>query len=119
MHAETSPRSRLAAGLLCFFLGWLGVHRFYVGKVGTAILMVLTFGGFGIWATIDLIFIIVGAFRDAEGRLLRRWEEPQEAPARAGELQGRMDRIDRQLTELQGVLLDMSDQVDRRAGQFV
>ena len=84
MQAETSPKSRLAAGLLCFFFGWLGVHRFYVGKVGTAILMVMTFGGFGIWATIDLIFIIVGAFRDAEGRLLRRWEEPQEAPRAVG-----------------------------------
>ena len=66
------------------------------------------------WATIDLIFIIVGAFRDAEGRLLRRWEEPDAAPARVGELQGRMDRIDRQLNDLQGVLLDMSDRVDER-----
>jgi TM2 domain-containing membrane protein YozV len=114
MQTDVSPKSRLAAGLLCFFFGWLGVHRFYVGKVGTAILMVLTIGGFGVWATIDLIFIIVGAFRDAEGRLLRRWEEPDAAPARVGELQGRIDRIDRQLTDLQGVLLDMSDRVDER-----
>mgnify|MGYP003972362083 CR=1 FL=1 len=119
MQAELSPKSRLAAGLLCFFLGWLGVHRFYVGKIGTAILMVLTVGGFGIWATIDLIIILVGSFRDAEGRLLRRWEEPDEEPARVGELQGRIDRIDHQLTELQGVLLDMSDQVDRRTGPLV
>ena len=65
MQTDVSPKSRLAAGLLCFFFGWLGVHRFYVGKVGTAILMVLTIGGFGVWATIDLIFIIVGAFRYA------------------------------------------------------
>lgn len=114
MQTDVSPKLRLAAGLLCFFFGWLGVHRFYVGKVGTAILMVLTIGGFGVWATIDLISIIVGAFRDAEGRLLRRWEEPDAAPASGWELQGRMDRIDRQLTDLQGVLLDMSDRVDER-----
>ncbi|MBT4099997.1 MAG: TM2 domain-containing protein [Gemmatimonadetes bacterium] len=118
MQADVSPKSRLAAGLLCFFFGWLGVHRFYVGKIGTAILMVLTFGGFGIWATIDLIFIIVGSFRDVEGRPLRRWEEPDVAPARVGELQGRIDRIDGQLTDLQGVLLDMSDRVDQRV-QYV
>jgi len=49
---------------------------------------------------------------------LRRWEEPDVAPARVGELQGRIDRIDGQLTDLQGVLLDMSDRVDQRV-QYV
>ena len=60
MNDHVSERSRLAAALMAFFLGWLGVHRFYVGKIGTAILMVLTVGGFGIWATIDLIMILTG-----------------------------------------------------------
>ena len=73
-QANVSPRSRMAAALMAFFLGWLGVHRFYVGKVGTAILMVLTVGGFGIWATIDLIMILVGAFTDDAGRPLLRWD---------------------------------------------
>ena len=68
-----SPSSRLAATLLCFFLGVFGVHRFYVGKVGTGILQIVTFGGLGIWALIDLVMIIVGAFRDKEGRLLINW----------------------------------------------
>ena len=68
-----SPRSRLAATLLCFFLGVLGVHRFYVGKVGTGVLQVVTFGGLGIWALVDLVLIIVGAFRDKEERLLLNW----------------------------------------------
>lgn len=63
----------LPALLLCFFLGCLGVHRFYVGKVGTGILQLLTFGGFGIWALIDFIMIIVGAFTDKAGNKITQW----------------------------------------------
>ena len=73
---EISPKSRLAALLLCFFLGALGVHRFYVGKIGTGILMLLTLGGFGIWMLIDLIFIVAGIFKDKEGQRVFRWTEP-------------------------------------------
>lgn len=110
--ANDSPRSRLAAGLLCFFLGWLGAHRFYVGKVGTGLLMVITVGGFGIWTTIDLILILAGSFTDVEGRPVHTWMAPDAVPS--GELHGRMDRIDRQLTDLQGVLIEMTDKLDRR-----
>lgn len=68
-----SDKKILPAFLLCFFLGVLGVHRFYVGKVGTGILMIVTFGGFGIWALIDFIMIIVGAFTDKQGNKLTQW----------------------------------------------
>ena len=74
--SEISPKSRLVAVLLCFFLGVFGAHRFYVGKIGTGILMLVTVGGLGIWALIDLIFVIIGSFRDKEGRLVFRWTEP-------------------------------------------
>lgn len=68
-----STRSRLACLLLCFFLGWLGAHRFYVGKTGTAILMLCTAGGLGVWIVVDLIFIVSGCFRDKEGLRVVRW----------------------------------------------
>ena len=74
--ATISPKSRLVALLLCFFLGALGVHRFYVGKVGTGILMLITLGGCGIWMLIDLVLIVVGSFRDKEGLRVFRWTEP-------------------------------------------
>lgn len=62
----------VAAALLCFFLGTFGIHRFYVGKIGTGILMILTFGGLGIWTLIDFVMIIVGSFRDKQGLKLAR-----------------------------------------------
>jgi TM2 domain-containing membrane protein YozV len=68
-----SPKSRAAAAILAWFLGIFGVHRFYVGKVGTGIAMIFTLGGLGIWALIDFIMIVVGSFRDKENRLLVNW----------------------------------------------
>ncbi len=61
----------IIALLLCVFLGLLGIHRFFVGKIGTGVLMLLTLGGLGIWALIDLIMIAAGSFRDKEGIRLR------------------------------------------------
>jgi TM2 domain-containing membrane protein YozV len=53
--------------LLAFFLGFIGAHRFYVGKNGTGILMILTVGGIGLWVLYDLIIIITGNFKTKEG----------------------------------------------------
>ena len=61
-----SDKNWLATLLLCLFLGGIGVHRFYVGKVGTGILQLITLGGCGIWTLIDLIMIITGSFTDKD-----------------------------------------------------
>ncbi|WP_432667428.1 TM2 domain-containing protein [Wukongibacter baidiensis] len=68
-----STKSRTAALLLCFFLGSFGAHRFYVGKTGTAILQIVTFGGLGIWTLVDFIMIIVGNFTDKDGAVVTNW----------------------------------------------
>lgn len=67
------PKKRGIAALLCLFLGCLGIHRFYVGKIGTGILWMLTFGLYGIGALVDLLVILCGSFRDRDGRRLARW----------------------------------------------
>ncbi len=70
---DVSPKKRLVALLLCIFLGAVGAHRFYVGKIGTGILWLVTLGLLGIGALVDLIMIIVGSFKDKEGRVLEEW----------------------------------------------
>jgi len=71
MAPQVSDKGYVPAILICLFLGGLGVHRFWVGKIGTGILQLLTLGGLGIWALIDLIMIITGKFTDKEGRLIK------------------------------------------------
>lgn len=73
---DYSSKSRLIALLLCWFLGYLGIHRFYLGKVKTGILMILTLGGLGVWTFIDLILLLLGSFRDGQRRQVRYWFEP-------------------------------------------
>jgi len=58
--------------LLSLFLGGLGVDRFYVGKIGTGILKLITAGGFGVWWLIDLILILVGKFKDKDGNIISK-----------------------------------------------
>jgi TM2 domain-containing membrane protein YozV len=89
LAGDISPKSRLTATLLAFFLGAFGAHRFYIGKTGTAIVMLVLgivglattwiFVGIvfltavGIWALVDFIFAVVGHMRDKEGRLIQKW----------------------------------------------
>ena len=66
-ESGNSEKSFVATLLLCVLLGVFGVHRFYVGKVGTGIIQLLTFGGLGIWALVDLIMIATQTFKDSDG----------------------------------------------------
>lgn len=67
-----APKDWLVTLLLCLFLGGLGVHRFYTGHIGIGVAQLLTLGGCGIWALVDLIFIITDKFTDSLGRPLQK-----------------------------------------------
>jgi len=87
--AGISPKSRLATTLLAWFLGWAGAHRFYIGKTGTAVVMlVLSIIGFAtfwlfigfvflgivyVWSLVDFIFAVVGKMTDKDGLLIEKW----------------------------------------------
>lgn len=61
-------KSQLVALILCFFLGGLGIHRFYLGYTWQGVVQLLTAGGCGIWALIDFIRIITGDLQPKDGR---------------------------------------------------
>jgi hypothetical protein len=53
--------------LLCLFVGWLGIHRFYTGHILIGVIQLLTFGGCGVWMLVDLILIVTDNYKDANG----------------------------------------------------
>ena len=83
---QRSPYNRIVTIVLCWFFGLFGVHRFYVGKFGTGLLMLLTGGGFGIWWIVDFIILLLGRFKDSENRVLGppqiEYAPPPAAPPR-------------------------------------
>jgi hypothetical protein len=97
-----SPKSRGVALTLAALLGPFGGHRFYVNKVGTGVLMAATVGGLGLWWLYDLILVASGSFRDADGRLVRRWDPEEALPVRPmpAEIFDELDELRRQMSEL-------------------
>ncbi len=70
MEENKSQKDWLVTLLLCILTGGLGIHRFYVGKIGTGLLQLLTAGGCGIWYIYDLVMIITGKFTDSNGNVI-------------------------------------------------
>jgi TM2 domain-containing membrane protein YozV len=84
-----SSKSRLVLTLLAFFVGTIGIHRFYAGKTGTAITMLILgiigwatiwllvgvffIGAVGLWALIDFIMAVAGSFKDKDGKVIANW----------------------------------------------
>ena len=70
--SSTTSTDWLTLFLLTFFVGVLGVHRFYTRKIGTGFLMLITLGGFGVWFLVDLILVVTGQFTNKEGQKIPR-----------------------------------------------
>lgn len=71
MENSVSEKSGIACLLFLLLLDPFGIHRMYVGKVGTGILYLLTFGGLGLWWLIDLILLCTSSFTDANGATVK------------------------------------------------
>ena len=69
-ESSKSDKQKLVAALLCFLLGSIGIHRFYLGYTTIGIIQILTVGGCGIWAIVDLVMILTGGLKDSDGREL-------------------------------------------------
>lgn len=72
-EASASEKRLAPAFLLNFFFGFLGIHRFYVGKIGTGLLQLVTLGGFGLWALVDHFILAWGCFKDKAGNRVSQW----------------------------------------------
>lgn len=69
-ETSISPKNHTVALLLGIFLGWLGVHRFYVGKTGTGVIWLLTFGVLGVGWFVDVVWLLGNVFDDWDGKPL-------------------------------------------------
>ena len=112
---DVSRRSRGVALGLCIVGGIFGLHRFYVEKPKSAIAMILTLGGCGIWWLYDLVLIAAGEFRDLEELPLRRWGV-EETPSLAREITGRAEQrviaLEEQFDGLRQQFNDLAERVD-------
>ena len=105
---QPSPRSRAAALVFAVLGGFFGIHRFYVGKPVTGLLMPLTLGGLGLWWLVDVVLVGIGDFTDGDGRRVLLWAPEEGLPAR------RVPdaRVAEEMEQLRGDVYELQERVD-------
>jgi hypothetical protein len=108
---NVSDRTRSAAVPLAVLLGAFGAHRFYVGKTGSAILMACTLGGMGLWWMADVILLLTGEFRDADGRRVVKWSA--DSPGRAARLATpQIESVRDEMDQMRAEMTELAERVD-------
>lgn len=105
---QVSPRSRAATLVFAVLGGFFGIHRFYVGKPVTGLLMPLTLGGFGLWWLVDAVLVGIGDFTDGDGRRILLWTPEDELPA----LRGQDPRLLEEVEGLRSEVYELQERVD-------
>ncbi|HJS43242.1 MAG TPA: TM2 domain-containing protein [Gemmatimonadales bacterium] len=112
---QVSKRSRGVALGLSIIGGFFGLHRFYVEKPTSAIAMICTLGGLGMWWLYDVVLLAAGEFRDSHDLPLRNWGV-EETPGALRELSSRAEQrvneMEEQLDALRQQFGDLAERVD-------
>lgn len=108
---EVSARSRGVALILGVVGGFLGLHRFYVGKTGTAVLQIVTLGGLGVWWLYDVVLIVAGEFRDHQDLAVRNWSVEQ-GTERGGATMSQVRQLTDDVEQLRRELGELAERMD-------
>ena len=107
----SSARSRGVALVLASFGGMFGLHRFYAGRTESGIWQAVTLGGLSFWWLYDLVLLIAGEFRDADGLPLREWAA-EATVGRAGAGSRQLTQLTEQLEQMQQQLGELAERMD-------
>ena len=121
MEERNSDKFILPTFFLCLLFGLFGAHRFYVGKITTGILQLITLGGLGIWALIDLVMIICGFFTDSEGNSITKWTGEQlvaDDTRLIQEIHRGLSRMEERVEALETILLDGEQNKQERKKKY-
>lgn len=117
MEERNSDKLILPTFFLCLLLGIFGAHRFYVGKITTGILQLITLGGLGIWAMIDLVMILCGVFTDSGGNPITKWTGEQllvDDTRLIQEIHQGLSKMEERVETLETILLDREQKQKRK-----